>query len=235
MDPKLAAGTFTYMVDPDHVSSTRAAYDATADLYAARIGTEITAAVEAPLDRAMLAAFVEMVGDGAPVADLGCGPGRVAAFLAATGLDVVGVDLSSAMLSIARAVHPAIGFEEGRLTELPLASGSMAGAVCWYSIIHSPPDELDSICRELRRVVILGGHLLVAFQAGGGEAVHRSQIQGRDVSLTNYRHAPDDVARALTENGFDVTARVVREPALPHESTPQAFVFARAGSGELTS
>jgi ubiquinone/menaquinone biosynthesis C-methylase UbiE len=222
------------MADPDHLSSTRDAYDATADLYAARIGTEITAAVEAPLDRAMLSVFVELAGDGAVVADLGCGPGRVAAFLAATGLDVIGVDLSPAMLTIARSAHPGIRFEEGRLTELPLANRTMAGAVCWYSIIHSPPEELGSICHELRRVVISGGHLLIAFQSGGGEAVHRSQIQDRDVSLTNYRHDPDVVARSLTEHSFDVTARVVREPAAPHESTPQAFLFARARSVGLT-
>ena len=62
------------MGDPTQVSSTRAAFDATADLYAVRIGTEISAEVEAPLDRTLLAEFVELVGDGSPVADLGCGP-----------------------------------------------------------------------------------------------------------------------------------------------------------------
>ncbi len=216
------------MDDPTHVSSTRAAYDATADLYAVRIGTEISAEVEAPLDRAVLAAFVELVGDGSPVADLGCGPGRVAAFVAERGLEVIGVDVSTAMLDIARASHPAIRFEEGQLADLPFADASVAAAVCWYSIIHTPPDQLDATFTEMRRVMVVGAHVLVAFQAGHGERVHRTDIQGRPVSITNYRHSPEVVAEALRRTRFDLTARVVREPCAPHEATSQAFLFAVA-------
>ena len=73
------------MPDPEHVSTTRAAYDDTADVYAQWVGTEISSAIEGPIDRALLGAFVELMAhaDGRPVADVGCGPGRVAALLAA--------------------------------------------------------------------------------------------------------------------------------------------------------
>jgi len=62
------------------LSATRDAYDATVVEY-----TEMVAGVlEAkPLDRALLAVFAELVraaGNG-PVADIGCGPGRVTIFL----------------------------------------------------------------------------------------------------------------------------------------------------------
>jgi SAM-dependent methyltransferase len=41
-------------------------------------------------------AFVELVATSrdARVADVGCGPGRVAAYLAANGFDVIGIDVS---------------------------------------------------------------------------------------------------------------------------------------------
>lgn len=94
------------MTEPAHVSTTRAVYDATAARYARLVGTELTAAFEGPIDRALPAAFVESLGDSAePVADVGCGPGRVAACLAARGIDVVGVDVSPAMLAVARDAH----------------------------------------------------------------------------------------------------------------------------------
>jgi ubiquinone/menaquinone biosynthesis C-methylase UbiE len=142
-------------------------------MYAQLVGTELSVAFEGPVDRAMLAAFAEFVGMTArPVADIGCGPGRVAAFLAARGLDVVGVDVSHAMLAVAREVHPEIRFEEGHLTALPFPDGSLAGAVCWYSIINTPSEHLDDVCAELERVLTGGGHLLLAFQAGEGECVH---------------------------------------------------------------
>jgi SAM-dependent methyltransferase len=218
----------------DHVSTARAAYDATADVYAELVGTELTAAIEGPVDRAFLGAFVEFVADATaqPVADVGCGPGRVAAFLAVHGLEVLGVDVSPAMLAVARGAHPGIAFKEGRLTDLPVPDGALAGAVCWYSIIHTPPEHLDAVCTELARALAPAGDLLVAFQAGNGERVHRTEVYGREVSLTSYRHAPDEVARCLSAAELQVHARALREPEFAHESTPQAFILARArGTG----
>ena len=71
--------------ESDHVASARAVYDASADRYIGFVGTEVSPATEGPVDRALLNAFVEMIhsGPGTAVADVGCGPGRVAAFLAA--------------------------------------------------------------------------------------------------------------------------------------------------------
>lgn len=48
---------------------------------------------------------------------------------------MIGVDVSPAMLAEARRAHPEIDFEEGRLDDLPITAGALAGAVCWYSIM----------------------------------------------------------------------------------------------------
>ncbi|MGH9250383.1 MAG: SAM-dependent methyltransferase, partial [Acidimicrobiales bacterium] len=60
-----------------------------------------------------------------------------------------------------------------------------------------------------------------------GECVHRADAYGTDISLTNYRRSPDEVARSVIAAGLLVHARAVREPELDHESTPQAFILAR--------
>jgi ubiquinone/menaquinone biosynthesis C-methylase UbiE len=221
-------GRFGSVTEPEHVSAARAVYDATAEQYARRVGIDVSAAFEGPVDRAFLAAFVEFVGlTTGLVADVGCGPGRVAAWLTAHGLDVVGVDVSHAMLTVARRAHADIRFEEGRLTALPFEDGSLVGAVCWYSIIHTPPEHLREVFSELRRVLSVGGHLLVAFQAGDSEAVQRTDAYGTSHSLTHFRHCPEEVARSLVEAGLKPHAQAVREPELDHESTPQAFIIAR--------
>lgn len=214
------------------MSTTRAAYDAAAATYARSVGTELSAAFERPVDRAILAAFVELVEATAmPVADVGCGPGRVAAFLAARGIDVVGVDISPAMLAVARHAHPDIRFHEGHLTALPFRDGSLGGAVCWYSIIHTPSEHLDEAFAELDRVLSGFGHLLLAFQAGDGECVRRADAYGAGLPLTSYRHSADEVCQSLIVAGFQVHARAVRQPELSYESTPQAFILARRGAG----
>lgn len=217
------------MREPDHVTTARVAYNAMAGRYAQLVGTDVSAAVEGPVDRAFLAAFVEFVGATALlVADVGCGPGRVAALLAAHGLNVVGIDVSQAMLEVARGAHPDIRFEEGSLTALPFRAGSLDGAVCWYSIIHTPPEHLGEAFSELKRALSADGHLLLAFQVGDGQATYRADAYGTGVSLASYRHSLVGVVRSLVASGLYVHAQAWREPELDHEAAPQAFVLARS-------
>jgi len=218
------------MADDPELAATRASYDATAGLYVSSIGTEISDSFEATLDRSFLEDFASLFSHGGRVADLGCGPGRAAAFLAATGIEVVGIDLSLGMLEIGHRAHPELGLAVGDLAALPVADRSLDGAVCWYSIIHTEPDRLDVVFDEIARVLVREGHVLLAFQAGRGERVHRTDIQGTPVALTNYRHDPDDVFRRLTRAGFELRSCIVREPQLAHESSAQAFVTAQLPS-----
>src|SRR4029079_13055561 len=215
------------MSDDPELARTRASYDATAALYAGSVGTEISDSIEAELDRSLLEDLASRFSHGGRVADLGCGPGRVAAFLAAKGVEVVGIDLSLGMLEMGRRAHPDLRCALGDLAALPLADRSLDGAVCWYSIIHTEPDRLDAAFDEMARVLVADGQVLLAFQAGRGERLHRTDIQGTPVALANYQHDPEDVVRRLASAGFEVRSCAVREPELVHESSAQAFVFAQ--------
>ncbi|MDJ0346190.1 class I SAM-dependent methyltransferase [Streptomyces sp. H10-C2] len=212
------------MTEPSYLSATRAAYDIVAVDYAELLRTELAAK---PLDRAMLATFAELVeatGTG-PVADLGCGPGRVTAHLDALGLSAFGVDLSPEMVVVARRDHPDLRFDEGSMTALDLADGVLAGIVAWYSIIHTPPERLPVVFAEFHRVLAPGGHLLLAFQVGD-ERRHFEQAYGHAVSLDAYRLPPDWVEELLSQAGFAVHARLLREPERA-EKNQQAYLMAR--------
>ncbi|MFG1998002.1 class I SAM-dependent DNA methyltransferase [Spirillospora sp. NPDC048911] len=212
------------MTEPIFVSTTRMFYDAIAADYAEHFKGKIA---HSPLDVAVLNAFAEMVGDTAgPVADLGCGPGRVTAHLRALGLDVFGVDLSAEMLGVARRENPGLRFVQGSMAELDAADGSLAGAVSWYSIIHTPAERLPGLFTEFHRVLAPGGHLLVAFQVGE-EPMHLAEPFGRQVSLDFNRLLPDQITDLLRQAGFGMVARTRREPITEVETTPQAFLLAR--------
>jgi SAM-dependent methyltransferase len=215
------------MAGEDHVATARAVYDMAAPRYVQFVGTEISSATEGPIDQSLIEAFVELVKRQSihQVADVGCGPGRAAAFMADRGLDVVGVDISEAMLAIARSAHPHIKFEEGQLDALPFETGMLAGAVCWYSVIHTPPDRLVEAFHELSRVLIPGGYLLLAFQAED-EPLHRADAYDTKLPLTSYRHSVQQVAAHLVDAGFKTYATVLRAPELDTETTFQGFVIA---------
>ncbi|MFF7752818.1 class I SAM-dependent methyltransferase [Streptomyces sp. NPDC007971] len=209
----------------DFLAATRGFYDAVAEDYAERFRGET--ATRTPLERALLGAFAELVGPGGTVADLGCGPGWVTAHLASLGLDVFGLDLSESMLAIARREHPELRFEQGSMLGLDLADGELAGVVSWYSSIHTPVDRLPALLAEFRRVLAPGGHLLLAFQAGE-EPLRLERPWGHPVTLDFQRRRPEQLARLLTDAGFTLGSRTVREPDERFgESVPQAFLFAR--------
>jgi len=214
------------MSEPSYLVATRAAYDTVAADYAELLKDSLA---EIPMDRAMLAVLAELVlGDGAgQVGDIGCGPGRITRHLDSLGLDVLGIDLSPTMVDVARRTHPGLRFDVGSMTGLDLADGSMAGVVAWYSIIHTPPDELPSVFAELHRVLRPGGHLLLAFQAGEDERVDHEQAYGHAVSYVSYRLSVDRVVELLGRAGFALNTRVVREPEGPYEKTQQAYLLAR--------
>ncbi|MGH3990636.1 MAG: class I SAM-dependent DNA methyltransferase [Pseudonocardiaceae bacterium] len=212
------------MIEPSYVRATRAGYDAVAADYSEWVSDDLAAK---PLDRALLAAFAEFVhADGAgPVGDLGCGSGRVTAHLRSLGLSAFGVDLSPAMVVLARRAYPGLRFDEGSITAVDAADGALGGIVAWYSIIHTPPEKLPVVFAEFHRALAPGGHLLLAFQVGD-KPRHLAEAFGHVVSLDFYRFQPDRVAQLLHEAGLAVIARLLREPD-ETERVHQAYVLAR--------
>jgi len=205
--------------------ATREAYDAVATDYA-RLVPDMS--LEAPLDRAVLATFIEMAAEvpGALVADVGCGAGRVTRHLHDRSLRMLGVDLSPVMAAIARESHPELPFAAGHAAALPLSTGAVGALLAWYSLINLPTAALPAVFAEFARVMTPDAPILVAFQCGDGERVDRTESYGRPVPLTYYRHRVDDVTAALEGAGFTMYATVRRAAARWFESTPQAALLA---------
>lgn len=207
----------------DARAAVRNSYDAVAESYLDTVGGELT---HKPLDRALLAALLEQAGDGAPVADLGCGPGHVTGWLAAHGARAVGVDLSPGMIALARREHPEAEFRDGDLLRLPAADGEFAAAVALYSVIHLEPAELAPAFAEARRVLRPGGRLLVAFHAGT-EVRHLDDWWGHPVDVDFRFLEPAPVADLLRTAGFDVEATLERTHYPEEPETTRAYLLAR--------
>jgi SAM-dependent methyltransferase len=190
------------------LDTTRTAYDSVAALYA-----EMFADVDAApaLDRALIAAFAELAGD--PVADLGCGPGHMTAYLTSLGRTAFGVDLSAEMIAIARAAHPDLRFEQGSMTGLDLVDGTLGGILAWYSTIHAAPERLPGIFAEFHRLLAPGGRLLIGFFEAPAGADGPGEPIPFDHKVTLAHRWPIPlVSRLLNEAGLVVDAYALREP-----------------------
>lgn len=193
-----------------------AAYDEVAELYT-DMARDIMAAKT--FDRVMLDAFAELV-PGGPVVELGCGPGRVAAYLAARGLDISGTDISARMIEVARREYPGLRFEVGSLAEPPAAPGTLAGIVAWYSLIHTAPQQVPDILDGFHRALRPGGHLLLAFQGADDGVV---EFDHRVVRA--YRWSPDRLGELARDAGFTVKTRMVCAPD-PDDRFDQGYLLA---------
>jgi SAM-dependent methyltransferase len=200
-------------------SATRSGYDSVAVLYADMFRDAMD---DQPLERGLIAGFAELVRGPLPVADLGCGPGRLTPLLASHGLSTFGVDLSPEMIAQARKEHPELRFEVGTMASLDIPDGGLGGALVWFSTIHTAPDDLPAIFAELHRVLAPGGHLLMAFQTWDGD---EPLAFDHKVTLA-YQWPIGPLAALLRDAGLVERARMRREP-LPEERLPTGYLLFR--------
>ncbi|GIF38459.1 class I SAM-dependent DNA methyltransferase [Actinoplanes xinjiangensis] len=215
------------MRDPGFLDAVRSSYDHVAAHYATLFNDELA---DEPMLRSVLTLFADLVtapgtalaadpadgyglGPAGPgrVADVGCGPGHVTAFLRNRGLDVFGVDLSPGMIAQARAGYPDLDFEVGSMTALNHPDAGLSGLNAFYSTIHFPTPELPAVYREFHRVLRPGAPLLLAFQAGD-EPKHFTHAWDHDVDLTIHRRRPETVTGLLAEAGFRTVMTSLYEP-----------------------
>ena len=118
--------SINFQQDMDRV---RATYDAVATRYADVMVNELD---ERPIERGLLDEIVRASrgsGGRGTIADIGCGPGHVTRYLADRGAEVLGIDLSPAMIDVARVRFPGLDFRVGSMLAIDAKDMSWSGAV----------------------------------------------------------------------------------------------------------
>ena len=144
---------------------------------------------------------------GMQVLDAACGTGRHAAVLAKQGLKVIGVDLSKAMLDVARAkLKKKADLRLGDLHRLPVEVSEVDAAVCSLALTYLT-DLLPPLA-ELRRVLRPGGELVlsdihwVSLYLGG---VSQAQDEnGQWGAMPATRFLASDYVNAALAVGFEI-------------------------------
>ena len=204
--------------------SVRRTYDVVADAYAETYGDELS---HKPFDTWLLDRIAAEVAG--PVADVGTGPGQIAAHLASRGAVVTGVDSSEGMITEARVRYPAVAFEVADLRRLlrPRTAAGWSAITAWYAFVHLTESELPAAISALASTLVSGGLLALAVHIGP-ETRHVTDLLGHIVDVDFVLHDPDVVLAAVAAAGLEVSEWYVRSPVPDVESeTSRLYVVAR--------
>jgi ubiquinone/menaquinone biosynthesis C-methylase UbiE len=152
---------------------------------------------------------------GSAILDVGCGSGYIASVLENRGFKVTGIDISIAMLELAKSNSPRSTFLRMDMKRLDFPRESFDGIICLYSIFHVPRRYHQGILKRFHRVLKPKGFLAVHMGwgewvgiednwLGGGAPMYWSHY-GRGKNLALVQKAKFDVIMSKASKQKDGT------------------------------
>ena len=152
---------------------------------------------------------IDRLAPGARVLDLGCGTGvPTAGMLAETGLEVVGVDVSTEMLALARRNVPTGRFVAMDLMELDGSLGEFDGVCAFFSLLMLRKEDIPRVLRRTKALLRPGAVVAIGMVEGDFDYAPLPFL-GQEVSVTAYPRA--DLEAVIRGEGLHVLEVDVEE------------------------
>lgn len=133
------------------------------------------------------------------VLDLGCGAGVPSTAALAEVGDVVGVDVSTTQLELARRRVPSARFVRGDMSTAEFPASSFDAVTAFYSIAHVPRDRHAGLFTRIAGWLRPGGHFLAALGSG---AEHGTADDWLGAPMFFSSHDAQTNSRLLAEAGL---------------------------------
>jgi SAM-dependent methyltransferase len=159
-------------------------------------------------EKVWLDRFIQLLPSRATVLDLGCGVGEpIARYLLQSGLNVVGVDSSAAMIQRCSTRFPDSEWIVADMRRLSLGR-SFDGLVAWDSFFHLTAADQREMFDRFAAHVNLGAPLLFTSGPGAGEAL--GSYCGEPLYYASLE--PAEYVSLLESHGFFVEAHQAEDP-----------------------
>jgi len=184
-------------------------YDLLAEKYHELFKDELS---QKEYDRKLIDNFAQFFSPYSIIYDVGCGPsGHIGKYLFDKGLNVTGIDISEKCIDIAKKYNRDMTFKRMDMMNLQVDDQSIDGIIAFYSIIHTPKDNIDKIFQEFKRVLKTEGKILLAVKEGKGEGLE-DNILGSEMSIYFSYFTRNEIETHFMSNGFKIIFLECRVP-----------------------
>lgn len=221
------------MKEPDEMKpslaldAVRRSFDAIAEQYARQFADELQ---RKPFDRDRLASMASRLPQGGDVLDVGTGAGgHIGRFFADRGFAVTGVDLSPGSIEVATRLNPEMRFVVADYRSLPLADLSFDAVVGFYCFIYGSDDDIVQGLSEARRVLRVGGELLVAVHGAMDDRPTEeayADFEGTPIDLTVRYTSPASLATLAERAGLQIAELTARDPYEDEHKSRRIYLLA---------
>lgn len=164
--------------------------------------------------------FASMLPKGGKILDVGSGSGiPTSKFLADSGFDVVGADISESMVKLAQKYVPNATFVKKNMLTLDFDDESFDGIICVYSLWHVPRSNHHFIYLNFRRMLTDNGILVI--NTGVRESEGMSDFFGEPMFWSNNN--TEKTLELVKKAGFTINF----EGVLKRGGEYQYWIFAK--------
>jgi SAM-dependent methyltransferase len=135
------------------------------------------------------------------ILDIGCGHGLIHPYLRAFGFEVVGAEVATEVLPLARAANPDVAYVGYDGRSLPFASGAFDVTLAVCVMHHVPPAQWQDFLDETRRVLRPGG-LAVIFEHNPLNPLTRYVVASNTIDADAVLLSARTLRSLMRQSGF---------------------------------
>ena len=137
-----------------------------------------------PNYKLVLDRIIRKIPRGSNVLDAGCGAGVPVSRYLSKRFNVVGIDISSKMLSLARKNVPGAEFKKMSMTDIEFAPNSFSLICSFFALFHVSREEIPEVLKKFHELLKDNGYLVLSLGELKEEKEHVSSFLGEKMYFT---------------------------------------------------
>lgn len=164
------------------------------------------------------------------ILEIGCGPGNITKFLLnkKTNLKILGIDIASNMIDLAKKNVPSAEFKVLDCKNLKSLTSRFDAVLCGFTLPYLNKEEALELIKDSSKIINKDGILYISTMEDDYEKSKLiSSSSNKDSGLFTYYHQEDYLSEELIKNGFEILKTIRKEYPEPKDDSKDLIIIAK--------